>query len=129
MCSNILKRTALSAYFEPRGWAHRGLITSTHPPYLYIDESLETFFLPLLNSTRIMLGTHSFNHVLSKDEISTKKKKKKLGILSLSLLRNTVATRRCVKIKNNKTLIALELTLGLYLYGQIFLNILPRWIR
>lgn len=60
MCSNVLKGTALSAFFEPRGWAHRDLITSTHPPHLYFDESLETFFLPLLNSTRIMLGDHPF---------------------------------------------------------------------
>lgn len=74
MCSNFLKRTALSAFFEPRGWAHRDLITSTHPPHLYINESLETFFLPLLNSTRIMLGNHWFDRVLSKDKISTKKK-------------------------------------------------------
>lgn len=74
MCSNFLKRTALSAFFEPRGWAHRDLITSTHPPHLYINESLETFFLPLLNSTRIMLGNHWFDRILSKDKISTKKK-------------------------------------------------------
>lgn len=126
MCSNILKRTTLSAFFEPRGWAHRDLITSTHPPHLYVNESLETFFLPLLNSTRIMLGNHPFNQVLSKGKISTKRK---LGIPSFSLLRNIVATRRCVKTKNNKMLIALEQILGFYLYEQIFLDIHPRWIR